>query len=291
MTCLNLQHDDLSAKSLTTESSQAEQEDLEQLLQQQKLDAIGSLACGISHEFNNLLQTINGYTKFALESLAVDSQAHKDLQHVLSAADRAMVLTQQLLDFSRVEQVNAQCSRIDQVVRDLVEMLQPLLPGDIDLQINLDANSTWALIDAQHIHQALLNLCLNARDAMPAGGVILIESSTGVLTDSCLVTKPGLSPSSSYVCLTVTDTGTGIPEEVQKHVFEPFYTTKEVGKGTGLGLAVTIGVIQQAGGHIELSSTLDHGTTFEIYLPACLESSLDLSSLTCPDSKELLENS
>ncbi|NOZ39508.1 MAG: hypothetical protein GXP24_04695 [Planctomycetes bacterium] len=280
MTCLNLQNDPL----------QTEQADPVQILQQQKIDAIGSLACGISHEFNNLLQTIHGYTKFALESLEVDSQAHKDLQHVLGAADRAMVLTQQLLDFSRVEEVNPQCSSIDQVVQDLAEMLQPLLPKDIELQIHLDAHSTWALIDAHHVHQALLNLCLNARDAMPEGGVILIESSTGTLTESCLVTKPGLHTSSKYVCITVTDTGTGIPEEVQKHVFEPFYTTKEVGKGTGLGLAVTFGVIQQAGGHIELFSTLDQGTTFEIYLPTCLENTLERSSPTCPKAEEISEN-
>ena len=280
MTCLNLQLD----------SQQAEQADIAQLLQQQKLDAIGSLACGISHEFNNLLQTIQGYTKFALETLAADSQASKDLQHVLNATSRAKVLTQQLLDFSRVEQVNAQCSSIDQVVQNLVDMLEPLLPKEIDLQLNLNANSTWAMIDAQHMHQALLNLCLNARDAMPEGGEILIASKTGKLTDSCLLTKPDLHHSSEYVCVSVTDTGSGIPEDVQKHVFEPFYTTKEVGKGTGLGLAVTFGVIQQAGGHIELSSTLDHGTTFKIYLPACLESSLDLSTTTRPNDQELFEN-
>ncbi len=276
MTCLNLQYD----------SQQPQQP----LLQQQKLDAIGSLACGISHEFNNLLQTIRGYTQFALETLAKDSQGHKDLTHVLGAADRAMVLTQQLLDFSRVEQVNAQCSPIDQVVQDLVDMLEPLLPGDISLQIKLNAKSAWAMIDAQHMQQALLNLCLNARDAMPEGGEILIETTAGVLTDSCLVTRPELNPSSEYVCVSVTDTGTGIPEDVQKHVFEPFYTTKEVGKGTGLGLAVAFGVIQQAGGHIELSSTLDHGTTFEIYLPACLKNSLDLSPAICSHGQELFEN-
>ena len=261
-----------------------------QLLQQQKLDAIGSLACGISHEFNNLLQTIRAYTQFALESLAADSQAFQDLQHAMSATDRAMVLTRQLLDFSRVEQVNAQCSPIDRVVQDLVAMLQPLLPGNIELQLNLNAKSAWALIDAQHIHQALLNLCLNARDAMPEGGVIFVESSTGERANACL-SKQTNHQSSSYVCLKVTDTGTGIPEEVQQHIFEPFYTTKEVGKGTGLGLAVTFGVIQQAGGHIELSSTLGEGATFEIYLPACLDNSVAPSISTCPDAKELVEQS
>ena len=290
MTCSNLQHDD----------TQAEQEISAKLFQQQKLDAIGSLACGISHEFNNLLQTIRAYTQFAFETLDAESQARKDLQHVLSATDRAMVLTQQLLDFSRAEEANPQCSPIDHVVQELVDMLQALLPGDIDLQLKLNAKSAWALIDGQHIHQALLNLCLNARDAMPEGGEILIESSTGTLTESCLVGKPGLHHSGEYVCIKVIDTGTGIPEEVQQHVFEPFYTTKEVGKGTGLGLAVTFGVIQQAGGHIELQSTLGQGTTFEIFLPACHEPSRlepdcretlsDLSTTTCPDPEALIVN-
>ena len=260
MTCLNFQNDEQPTET--------------QLFRRQKLDAIGSLACGISHEFNNLLQTIDGYTKFAIESLAVESQAYQDLQHVLNAANRAKILTRQLLDFSREEEVDAQCSSIDRVVQDLVDMLQPLLPGDIDLQINLAANSAWALIDARHMHQALLNLCLNARDAMPDGGVILIQSTTGVLTDSCLTMQANYS-SNHYVCVSVTDTGTGMSEDVQQHLFEPFYTTKEIGKGTGLGLAVTFGVIQQAGGHLEFSSSPGHGTTFEIYLPACLKDSLE----------------
>ncbi len=279
MTCLNPQHNRLESKQTGTG----------QFLQQQKLDAIGSLACGISHEFNNLLQTIRGYTQFAIDTLDDKSQAHKDLQHVLSASDRASVLTQQLLDFSRVEEVKTQSSPIDNVVQDLVDMLEPLLPGDIDLQLNLHAKSAWVMIDAQHIQQALLNLCLNARDAMLEGGVILIESTIGELTDACFISQTD-HQSGQYVCLKVTDTGTGISEEVQKHVFEPFYTTKEVGKGTGLGLAVTFGVIQQAGGHIELSSTLGHGTTFGIYLPACLENSLDLSTSTRPNDPELSEN-
>ena len=118
--------------------------------------------------------------------------------------------------------------------------------------------------------------------------MILMETSTGYLTDACLI-KQADPQAGQYVCLKVTDTGTGIPEEVQQHVFEPFYTTKEVGKGTGLGLAVAFGVIQQAGGHIELSSTLDEGTTFEIHLPACLDSFVAPSISTCPDAKELVE--
>ena len=277
----------LSARSLA--ASRMNSTTCSKRFTQQKLDAVGSLACGISHEFNNLLQTIHGYTQFALESLAKESQAHKDLQHVLGATNRAMVLTRQLLDFSRSEEANPQCSPIDRLVQELVDMLQPLLPGDIDLQLHLNAKSAWALIDGQHMHQALLNLCLNARDAMPDGGVIRIESSIGTLTESCLVGKQDQQHSDEYVCVKVVDTGTGIPEEVQQHIFEPFYTTKEVGKGTGLGLAVTFGVIQQAGGHLELQSTLGQGTTFEIYLPACLENPLAPSTTTCPDADEISE--
>ena len=229
MSCLNLQQDPPPTDSLTTSVSRTERKTAAQQMQQQKLDAVGSLACGISHEFNNLLQTIHGYTQFALGTLDVESQAHKDLQHVINATDRAMVLTRQLLDFSRVEEVNTQCSPIDPLVQELVDMLKPLLPEEIDLQLNLDAKSTWALIDGRHVQQALLNLCLNARDAMPEGGTLRIESSTGVLTDTCLVTHPD-HQTNEYVCVRVIDTGTGIPEDVQQHIFEPVYTTKTVCK-------------------------------------------------------------
>jgi len=252
MTCLNIDVED------------------SQLLQQQKLDAVGSLASGVAHEFNNLLQIIRGYTLFALESLATQSQAHKDLQQVLRAAERATVLTRQLLDFSHSEEVHPRPCLIDPIVQELGNMLEPLLPKNIEFLLQLDAREIPVLIDLQHMHQALLNLCLNARDAMPEGGRLSISTELIVITEETHALHPHLQ-AGDYVCLRVTDTGEGIPPEVQAHMFEPFYTTKEVGKGTGLGLAVTFGVVEQAGGHIECHSVIQQGTTFQIYLPICDE--------------------
>jgi len=260
-----------------------------QLRQQQKLDAVGSLASGIAHEFNNLLQTIRGYTQFAQEAHVPEEQAYQDLQQVLNAAQRATLLTRQLLDFSRSEEVELQPCLIDKVIQELVSMLRPLLSNGIELQLQLEALSTQVLIDAQHIQQALLNLCINAQDAMPEGGSLRVSSELVTLTETSVETTPNLHPG-KYVRLTVIDTGTGISQEVLQHIFEPFYTTKEVGKGTGLGLSVTFGVIQQAGGHIQCHSELDHGTTFQIHLPVCEKMPSDPTTSLPSDVKKLCMN-
>lgn len=243
-----------------------------QLRRQQKLDSINSLTSGIAHEFNNLLQVIQGYTQFAQESLSREASAYQDLQKVLDTTEQATQLSRQLLDFSRSDEAEIRPCSIDETVQELVCMLRPLLPKNIELQLQPAAIPTQVQVHAQQLQQALLNLCLNARDAMPEGGDLIIQSETVTLSQSATVLDPNLQPG-KYVCLTVTDTGTGISQEIQQHIFEPFYTTKEFGQGTGLGLAVTFDIIQQAGGHIECHSEMNHGTTFQIHLPVCAESS------------------
>jgi len=237
-----------------------------QLLQQQRLDAVGSLASGIAHEFNNLLQVIRAYTLFAVESLPTDSQSYNDLQKVLRASERATTLTRQLLDFSRSKVAHPKRDEIDPIVQELTNMLAPLLPAGIELHLQLAAPQVEVFVDFQHLHQALLNLCINARDAMPAGGRLTIGSQ--IISHGQQQTKLNLTlPPGEYVCLSITDTGTGISPDVQTHMFEPFYTTKEVHKGTGLGLSIAMGVVEQAGGYIDCDSQINRGTSFHIYLP------------------------
>lgn len=242
------------------------QEKESQIVQQQKLEAFGSLASGIAHEFNNLLQTMRGYTQFALDTLDYESQASKDLNLALTAAERASVLTRQMLDFSRCDEAEPKPYQIDLVVSDLVDMLKPLLPSNIDLRLDLNAGETYALIDCVQLQQALLNLCINSKDAMPNGGVLLIRTEAVTLDGPEEELPNGLQPG-PHLRVTVADSGTGISPDALQHIFEPFYTTKEVGKGTGLGLAVAFGVIQHANGHIECRSSSEKGTKFHIHLP------------------------
>ncbi len=237
-----------------------------QLLQQQKLDAVGSLAGGIAHEFNNLLQAIRGYTIFAQEQLVAGTQPYQDLQCVVTAADRATLLTRQLLDFSRADPADPRRCSTDQIAHDLADMLRSLLPENIDFRLRAEAPEASIVADPNQIQQALMNLCINARDAMPDGGELLVRTDQISITETTSDLFASL-PLGKYLRVSVTDTGSGISHEIQQHVFEPFFTTKEVGKGTGLGLAMAFGVVQQAGGLLQLYSESGEGTTFRIYLP------------------------
>jgi len=250
-----------------------------QLLQQQKMEAVGSLAGGIAHEFNNLLQVICGYTSFAQETLSVDSQPYSDLKQVLTAADRATQLTRQLLDFSRSVEADSRPCVVDKIIRDLAMLLRPVLTENIRFHFQLDTPHSLVHVDPQLIQQALLNLCINARDAMPQGGKLLVRSKCITITELAAEGYAHNILPGRYVRLSITDTGTGIPPELQQRIFEPFFTTKEVGKGTGLGLAMAFGIIQQNEGHMELHSELGHGTTFHIYLPICKDHSMDKNPL------------
>ncbi len=241
-----------------------------QLIQQQKLDAMGSLAGGIAHEFNNLLQAITGYSAFAQESLAPDSQAYRDIEQALTAAGRATMLTRQLLNFSRNEVANARDGIVDDIVWDLEALLRPLLPENIHFHLNLNASNTPVCVDPQLTEQALLNLCINARDAMPNGGPLLVSTQAITVNELASEGFNNISPG-QYVQIQVTDTGTGIPEEIQQRIFEPFFSTKEVGKGTGLGLSMVFGVVQQFKGQLQIHSNPDQGTTVRIYFPVSKE--------------------
>jgi signal transduction histidine kinase/CheY-like chemotaxis protein len=238
----------------------------EQLQQSQKLEAVGSLAGGIAHEFNNLLQAIGGYTRYAMEELKPEEQPYQDLENVLQASDRAAALTRQLLSFSRRQTVERTNLDANQMVTDLTKMLRPLLGETIQLKVVLGKDIGAIFADAGSLQQVLMNLCLNARDAMPTGGEIVVKTDRMSVSPEYADLFADLKPG-QYVELNVTDTGQGMSSEVRDRIFEPFFTTKPVGKGTGLGLAMVYGIIQQHEGAIHVYSEPDHGTTFKIYLP------------------------
>jgi len=244
------------------------------ILQQQKMDAVGSLAGGVAHEFNNLLQAIRGYTCFARDALEQDSEPYHDLEKVIFATDRAAVLTRQLLDFSRTDTTEPRQCDANEIVEALDSLLRPLIPATIEMHIKLDSQNPQLLADPQLMQQVLLNLCINARDAMPDGGTLTVRTERVHISESESEGHAELLPS-RYVRFLVTDTGEGIPQEVQDRIFEPFFTTKEVGSGTGLGLAMAYGVVQQSGGLLSFHTEKNHGTTFRIYLPLSEEDDMN----------------
>ena len=239
------------------------------LLQAQKLESIGRLAGGIAHDFNNLLSAIIGYGELASLNLEPDSQARSDLAECLNAAHRASELTRQLLVFARRQAVEPRVVNLDDLLAGMEKLLRRLIGEDVRLIFDRQAGAAAVKVDPGQLEQVLVNLAVNARDAMPGGGTLTIE------TDA--VTLGGDHPChhdmapGEYVVLSVSDTGRGFSEFVREHLFEPFFTTKESGKGTGLGLATCYGVIQQAGGHIVASSTPGHGASFTVYLPRSIE--------------------
>jgi signal transduction histidine kinase len=237
----------------------------EQLRQSQKMEAVGSLAGGIAHEFNNLLQAIVGYTRYAMEGLSEQSDRHRDLEKVLDAANRAASLTRQLLDFSRPHSASKSQVDLSDTIREVADLLQPLLGTNITLEITTDPRAASILVDPAMLQQALLNLCINARDAMPDGGALKIESRQLRVSESDAA--GGILPG-EYTRIAVSDSGFGIPPELRDRIMEPFFTTKAPGKGTGLGLAMVYMIIQQHHGHLRIESEQGVGTTILIYLPA-----------------------
>ncbi len=242
----------------------------EQLLQSQKMEGIGRLAGGVAHDFNNLLTAILGYVEMCKldlpPDLPADHPAKLDLQEVAAAGERAASLTRQLLTFASRQIVAPVRLDLSALVSDSLKMLQRLLGDDIEIETALDPDAGMVEADAGQIQQLLVNLTVNARDAMPDGGRLLIETAEETIDEESALANPGATPG-PYVLLAVADTGVGMTEEVRSHLFEPFFTTKELGKGTGLGLATCHGIVRSVGGHVRVYSEPGQGTTFRIYLP------------------------
>jgi two-component system, cell cycle sensor histidine kinase and response regulator CckA len=237
-----------------------------QLLQAQKMESVGRLAGGIAHDFNNLLTVIRGYLDIALESVPPGSEVRGDLGEARRAADSAAALTRQLLTFSRRQMIAPEVLDLNVVVHRVQAMLQRVLGTDIILEVRTDLSPARVRFDPNQAEQVLVNLAVNARDAMPAGGRLELRTSHVRVGEGGEGGHPGLEPG-EYVVLAVSDTGEGMTPEVQAHVFEPFFTTKEPGRGTGLGLPMIHGAVTQNGGTIELESAPGRGTTFRILLP------------------------
>ena len=239
----------------------------EQLRQSQKMEAVGQLAGGVAHDFNNMLAVIRGNAELLLMTAGhLTADANESLAHVVNASERAATLTRQLLAFSRKQILQLQPLVLNEVIDNLTKMLKRILGENIDLQCHYAAQLPYVQADTSMMEQVILNLVVNARDAMPAGGLLRVATKETRRDEEQARTHP-VARAGDFVCLMVSDTGTGIAPEVLLHIFEPFFTTKEVGKGTGLGLATVHGIVQQHQGWIEVVSQVGEGTTFEVFLP------------------------
>jgi PAS domain S-box-containing protein len=247
----------------------------EQLRQAQKMDAVGRLAGGVAHDFNNLLMVINGYTEVLLEQLEQGSAMHHKVQSIQQAADRAATLTRQLLAFSRKQLLELKVVDVNIVIGDMERLLRPLIGENIELVTRLSPETGHTRADAGQLEQVIMNLVVNAKDAMPEGGKLTVESSDVTVRHSFRehrFIQPG-----RYAVISVTDTGHGMDKETQSRIFEPFFTTKEKGKGTGLGLSTVYGIVKQSSGYVFAQSELGAGTTFYVYLPRVEDSAEELS--------------
>ncbi len=260
-------------------------------IQTQKLEAVGLLAGGVAHDFNNLLTIINGYADLALETLHPDDPMRASLLEIKIAGEHAGALTKRLLAFSRQQVLEPRVLDLNAIVGDTEKMLRRLIGEDILLKTSLDPRIGLVRVDPGQLEQVLVNLAVNARDAMPNGGQLTIETAGMTLDDTYCRDVPGLVPG-EYVMLAVSDTGSGMDDAVRARIFEPFFTTKELGKGTGLGLSTVHGIVKQSHGHVAVYSEVGHGTTFKVYLPRVDEAPeqgrSDARSQTLPTGTETI---
>ncbi len=238
----------------------------EQLTQAQKLESVGLLAGGIAHDFNNMLTAINGYSELTLRRMKSDDPLRGNIEEIKNAGERSALLTNQLLAFSRQQVLMPVVLDINEVITDTIKLLQRLIGENIQLIMALNPKVGSVKVDAGQLSQILMNLSVNARDAMEKGGKLTIETANVFLDHNYTSENVGLLPG-AYVMLSVSDTGTGMDHQTSQRMFEPFFTTKEIGKGTGLGLATVYGIVKQSGGHIKAYSEAGHGTSVKVYLP------------------------
>jgi PAS domain S-box-containing protein len=238
----------------------------DQLRQSQKMEAVGRLAGGVAHDFNNLLTVINGYSELLLRQVGEDSTLRKEVDEIRKAGDRASMLTRQLLAFSRRQVLQPKVLDLNATVSGMATMLRRLIGEDLDLRILPGEGLGRVKADPGQVEQIILNLVVNARDAMPGGGRLTIETSDTSL-DGTFSSKHPHAVTGPHVLLAVSDTGVGMSEETQSHLFEPFFTTKERGKGTGLGLSTVYGIVKQSQGYVYVYSELGKGTTVKVFLP------------------------
>jgi two-component system, cell cycle sensor histidine kinase and response regulator CckA len=255
---------DLRERKKTEEALQKSQE---QLAHSQKMEAIGRLAGGIAHDFNNVLTAIMGCSDLLLDKLKDEEELREELDIIITSANRASSLTRQLLAFSRKQILQPQPTNINTIINEVDKMLERIIGEDIIIDLQLQSDLDEIMIDRGQLEQVILNLAVNARDAMPEGGTLFIQTDNfkvpaGTQNRNNLEVIPG-----DYIRLIIRDTGVGMSEEVQNRIFEPFFTTKEPGRGTGLGLATVYGIVNQSNGYIRVDSKLGVGTTFEIWLP------------------------
>ncbi len=244
----------------------------QQLRQSQKLDAIGHLTGGVAHDFNNILTVITGTIEILADAVAHSPQLASIARMIDEAAGRGADLVRQLLAFARKQPLQPQSTDVNRLVLDTAKLLRPTLGESVEIEIMLEEDAWPAMIDPSQLGSALINLAVNARDAMPGGGKLILETGNMMLDASVATIHAEKVPPQPYVMIAVTDTGVGIPAVIRDRVFEPFFTTKDVGQGTGLGLSMVYGFVKQSGGHIKIDSKEGHGTTFQLYLPRSSES-------------------
>jgi two-component system, cell cycle sensor histidine kinase and response regulator CckA len=254
---------DISERKRAEEALRASQL---QLQQSQKLEAIGQLAGGVAHDFNNMLTAIIGYTDLSLRRVGLENPIRRNLEETKKAAERAASLVRQLLAFSRKQILEPKVLDLNDVVKDMHKMLTRLIGENIKLATRLQTDLGSVKADPCQVEQIIVNLVVNARDAMPRGGRVTIETANVVIDERTAARHVAVNPG-EYVMLAVSDTGSGMDQETQSRIFEPFFTTKEVGKGTGLGLSTVYGIVKQSGGNIWVYSELGLGTVFKVYLP------------------------